>query len=254
MRLASSPSPVPATLRGTFPPDDLAVVRVKDASGLHPASFADSSKVKVGEITLAMGNPLGLASSVTDGIVSAVGRTLSEPTSPDSPGATLPDSIQTSAAINPGNSGGALVDLQGKVIGIPTLAATDQQQGGAAPGIGFAIPSNTVVQIGRQLAKSGTVTHSDRAALGVEVQTVVGPSGSGSGVGVRNVQAGGGAAKAGLRSGDVITSVNGKSVQTVQQLSTVLAGLKVGQDVKVTVERNGQSKTFTVTLGQLHSS
>ncbi len=254
VRLASSPSPVPATLRGTFPPDDLAVVRVKDASGLHPASFADSSKVKVGEITLAMGNPLGLASSVTDGIVSAVGRTLSEPTSPDSPGATLPDSIQTSAAINPGNSGGALVDLQGKVIGIPTLAATDQQQGGAAPGIGFAIPSNTVVQIGRQLAKSGTVTHSDRAALGVEVQTVVGPSGSGSGVGVRNVQAGGGAAKAGLRSGDVITSVNGKSVQTVQQLSTVLAGLKVGQDVKVTVERNGQSKTFTVTLGQLHSS
>ena len=144
VQFSSSAKPVAAKLVGTFPAGDLAVIRVSGIHGLHPAAFADSAHAEVGQIVLAIGNPLGLSGSVTEGIVSAVGRTLTEPQDADSPGATLPDSIQTSAAINPGNSGGALVDLSGKVLGIPTLAATDQQEGGAAPGIGFAIPSNTV--------------------------------------------------------------------------------------------------------------
>src|SRR3989442_5500925 len=121
-----------ATLVGTYPPDDLAVIKISGGSYPAPARFADSSKVKVGDMTLAIGNPLGLASSVTDGIVSFTGRTVSE-----GGGVVLSSTIQTSAPINPGNSGGALVSLDGDVIGIPTLAATDTQLGGAAAGIGF---------------------------------------------------------------------------------------------------------------------
>ena len=183
--LAGSASPLPARLTGSYPPDDLAVIQVTGAAHLVPARFADSSKLQVGDIVLAMGNPLGLASSVTDGIISAVGRTVSEAQEPGSPGATLPDVIQTSAAINPGNSGGALADLADQVVGIPTLAATDQQLGGAAPGIGFAIPSNIVTDIAAQIIKTGHVTNSHRAALGVRVQTVTGPDGQPAGRGYR---------------------------------------------------------------------
>ena len=165
--LSGSASPLPARPTGSYPPDDLAVIQVSGAAHLVPAHFADSAKLQVGDIVLAMGNPLGLSSSVTDGIISAVGRTVSEPQEAGSPGATLPDVIQTSAAINPGNSGGALVDLADEVVGIPTLAATDQQLGGAAPGIGFAIPSNIVTDIAGQIIKTGHVTYSHRAALGV---------------------------------------------------------------------------------------
>ena len=148
-------APAAARLTGSYPADDLAVIQVTGAAHLVPARFADSSKLQVGDIVLAMGNPLGLASSVTDGIM-AVGRTVSEPQEAGSPGATLPDVIQTSAAINPGNSGGALADLAGQVVGIPTLAAADQQLGGAAPGIGFAIPSSIVTDIAGQIIRPAT--------------------------------------------------------------------------------------------------
>ncbi len=139
----------PATLAGTDRKHDLAVIRISGASP-SPASFADSSKVQVGDFALAIGNPLGLRSSVTQGIVSSVDRNLSE-----GAGVTLASAIQTSAEINPGNSGGALVDLSGRVIGIPTLTAVDPQIGGAAPGIGFAIPSNTVQRIAAGLSRPG---------------------------------------------------------------------------------------------------
>jgi putative serine protease PepD len=138
-----------AALAGIDRKHDLAVIRIRGAS-LDPASFADSSKVQVGEFALAIGNPLGLRTSVTQGIVSSVTRKVSEGS-----GVTLAPAIQTSAEINPGNSGGALVDLSGRVIGIPTLAAVDPQIGGAAPGIGFAIPSNTVDRIATGLIASG---------------------------------------------------------------------------------------------------
>jgi putative serine protease PepD len=129
----------PATLVGSDPSHDLAVVHVSGATPA-PATFADSSKAQVGDLVLAIGNPLGLRSSVTQGIVSSLNRSVSE-----GHGVSLSSAIQTSAAINPGNSGGALVDLTGRVIGIPTLEALDPELGDTqAAGIGFAIPSNSV--------------------------------------------------------------------------------------------------------------
>src|SRR4051812_30890143 len=138
----------PATVVGKDVGNDLAVIRF---TGGHPspATFANSSRIEVGDLALAIGNPLGLRSSVTEGIVSAVGRSV-----PEGNGVTLSSVIQTSAAINPGNSGGALVDLSGRVIGIPTLAALDPGMGaGVAPGIGFAIDGNTVRRVVRVLAR-----------------------------------------------------------------------------------------------------
>jgi len=253
--LSGSVTPLRAVLKGSYPPDDLAVIKVTGAAHLQPAHFADSSRLAVGEIVLAMGNPLGLASSATDGIISAVGRTVSEPAASGSPGATLPDAIQTSAAINPGNSGGALVDLNGQVVGIPTLAAADPQLGGAAAGIGFAIPADIVTDIARQIIRTGHVTNSRRAELGVSVETVAGPDGQPAGVGVAAVTPGGPAAKAGLQPGDVIIAVGGTATPDTEALAVVLAGLRPGQRVPVSaVKANGSKATFQVTLGQLPGS
>ena len=135
-----------ATLVGSDPSNDLAVIHV---SGATPpaATFRPSPDPQVGDLALAIGNPLGLRSSVTQGIVSSIRRSV-----PEGNGVTLSPAIQTSAAINPGNSGGALADLSGRVIGIPTLAALDPEMGGAqAPGIGFAIPSSTVERVANSL-------------------------------------------------------------------------------------------------------
>jgi S1-C subfamily serine protease/RsiW-degrading membrane proteinase PrsW (M82 family) len=231
-----------AQLVGTFPADDLAVLHI-DAGGLRPAAFADSSSLQVGDVALAIGNPLGLQSSVTEGIVSALGRTVNEDN-----GVALPNVIQTSAAINPGNSGGALVNLQGQVIGIPTLAATDPQLGGsAAPGIGFAIPSSTVRGIAGQLIGQGKVTNSHRAWLGVEVAAT-----TSDGLLVSKVQAGSPAAKAGIRAGELITAVNGTATPDPATLADVLAGLNPGQTVNVAVTSpGGAEQTLRVALGQL---
>jgi S1-C subfamily serine protease len=230
------------TLVGEFTADDLAVIKVDGSSGLHPATFADSSKLTVGQIAMAVGNPLGLSSSVTEGIVSALLRQESEGN-----GVILQNAIQTSAPINPGNSGGALVDIQGRVIGIPTLAANDPQLGGAAAGIGFAIPSNTVTAIAGQLITNGHVTNSHRAYLGVQIQD------TGTAVYVAALDPPGGpAAKAGIVAGDFITAVNGTPTPTSGQLGTVLASLKPGQTVKVSITHQDQSTAaVNVTLGEL---
>jgi putative serine protease PepD len=141
------------TLVGTYPDGDLAVIHVT-ATDLKPATFGDSSKLVVGDIVLAVGNPLGLQTSVTEGIVSAIGRDVTESST-----VTLSGIIQTSADINPGNSGGALVDLSGTVVGIPTLAALDPEFNDTpASGIGFAIPSNVAVDVAGQLIANGRVT------------------------------------------------------------------------------------------------
>ena len=154
-----------AKLVASYPEQDLAVIKLDNPpSGLKPAKFGDSTKAEVGQIVLAMGSPLGLSSSVTQGIVSATGRTVSERRTEGGAGATIANMVQTSAAINPGNSGGALVSLDSEVIGIPTLAATDPQMGdSAAPGIGFAIPSSMVKTVADQIIKDGKVTDSGRA-------------------------------------------------------------------------------------------
>jgi len=228
----------PAKLVGSFPPDDLAVVRISGA-GLKPATFADSSKLQVGDLAIAIGNPLGLQSSVTNGIVSAFRQAVQEPNN-----VTLPSVIQTSAAINPGNSGGALVDIEGRVIGIPTLAATDPELGGSAPGIGFALPSDLVKDIAGQIVANGKVVNSHRAYLGVEVGE------TNHGVFVGSVTTGGPAARAEIRVGDVIVSVDGKPTSTTALLSAVLAELKPGQKVPVAVtSQKGTKTTVQVTLG-----
>jgi S1-C subfamily serine protease len=248
---SSSAAAVPARLVGVYRPDDLAVIRVSDAQGLRSAVFGNSAALAAGDIVLAIGNPLGLDSSVTEGIVSAVGRIVSEPAADGSAGPTLPDTIQTSAAINPGNSGGALATLDGKVVGIPTLAAVGQT-GGAAPGIGFAISSDIAIDIARQLAASGHVTDPHRAALGVSAVTVTGADGTPAGVSLAALTDGGPAAGAGIAVGDVITAVDGKATPDTQALATVLAGLAPGQAVSVAVTRPpGGSADVRVTLGEL---
>ena len=149
----------PGTLVGVYPAGDLAVVHV-NGMDLKPARFGDSAKLAVGDIVLAVGSPLGFQGSVTQGIVSALGRKV-----PESKTVTLPNLIQTSAEINPGNSGGALVDLAGEVVGIPTLAALDPEFGNApASGIGFAIPSRVVVDVANQLIANGRVVNEPAAA------------------------------------------------------------------------------------------
>ena len=243
----SSGQELPATLVGTYVAGDLAVVRVSGARNLTVASFGQSRTLQVGDIVLAIGNPLGLSSSVTDGIVSYNGRPVSEGN-----GVTLPSTVQTSAAINPGNSGGALVDLQGQVIGIPTLAVTNPEGGGAASGIGFAIPSDTVKLIVPQLISSGRVTRSNRAALGISAADAVSASGSPAGVQVVQVQPGGSAAKAGIEAGDVITALNGQPVETLADLQSALAQLSPGQSATVTVvDQAGTQRTVSVVLGEL---
>jgi S1-C subfamily serine protease len=254
VQLATGGKPLAAELVSSFPANDLAVIRLSDPpGGLKPAAFADSGRAAVGQIVLAMGNPLGLSSSVTQGIVSATGRTVSESGSGGgTSGPTIPDMVQTSAAINPGNSGGALVGLDEKVIGIPTLAAVDPQFGSsAAPGIGFAIPSATVKRIADQIIKNGRVTDSGRAALGVTVRGVVGKDFQPAGTAIVQLMKGGAAAKAGLRAGDVITGVGDAQITTAQSLTEALAPYKPGERVTVTYQRDGRAKTVEVTLGAL---
>ncbi|WP_460358452.1 S1C family serine protease [Actinoallomurus acanthiterrae] len=248
---ATGKKALPATLIGQYAPDDLAVVRVSNGA-LKPARFGDSSRLTVGQMVLAMGNPLGLSGSVTNGIVSAVGRTVSSPREGAFPGATIAGAVQTSAPINPGNSGGALVTLNNEVIGIPALAASDPQIGGAAAGIGFAIPSNMVKLIADQLIKSGRVTNSGRAAFGVTIRNVADLAGNVVGVGVVSVTKGGPADRAGIRPNDIIVSVNGTKTPTTSELSDVLAVLKPGDKAQVVVQHpDGAKTTTTVTLGQL---
>ncbi len=251
--LANSTKPLDATLVGSYPESDLAVIKLSSTpSGLKPAAFADSAKVSVGQITLAMGSPLGLSSSVTQGIVSAVGRTVSEPQSAGSPGATIGNMVQTSAAINPGNSGGALVNLSSQVIGINTLTAVDPElNGSAAPGIGFAIPAATVTSIANQLIKDGKVSNSGRAALGVTVRPYFDANFQPAGAAVVSVTGGGPAASAGLQAGDVITKVNDTAISGPSALTTALASLSPGDKVTVGYQRDGQGKTAEVTLGTL---
>jgi putative serine protease PepD len=230
----------PATLRGVFPQGDLAVIEASGAK-LRPARFADSSKLRTGEYALAIGNPLGLRSSVSQGIVSATSRTVSE-----GGGVALPSVIQTSAAINPGNSGGALVDASGGVIGVPTLAALDPELGGtAAPGIGFAISSNTVRSIVPQLIEHGRVLVSGRAWLGVDLRTT-----TAGGALIADVIPGGPAARAGIMGGELLVSVAGTATPTADDVAVALAKQKPGARVPVELRDSQGTRTVNVTLGQ----
>ena len=252
VQVAGDTTPRTAQLVGAYPPDDLAVIRAEDPSGLQPATFGDSDRVQAGDVVLAIGNPLGLSGSVTQGIISATDRAVTEPAAqgagPAAQGsapATLPGAIQTSPPINPGNSGGALVSLSGQVIGIPTLAAASPQGGAPAQGIGFAIPSNLARDIATQIIESGHVTNSHRAALGAEVATVLGADGApgqGVGVGVVAVTSGGPADRAGLRPGDVIKSAGPEQTPDTSALSQALAAARPGDKLTLTITRDSRTR------------
>lgn len=244
-----------ARLVGTDVADDLAVIRI-NAAGLPAATFASASNIHVAQNVLAIGNPLDLQQSVASGLVSALGRTVQEAN-----GAYLPNAIQTSAPINPGNSGGALVALNGMVIGIPTLEATDPQNnnGGAAQGIGFAVPSTRVTFIANQIIATGRVAHTGRAYLGVGSVDVSSLANSyysqqiavSSGAVVQQIAAGSPAETAGLQVGDVITSLNNQTISGTSDLLTALAQLKPGATIALTINRNGQNMQVHVHVGEL---
>jgi putative serine protease PepD len=248
---AGDPAARRAHLVGSYPQGDLAVIRAENPAGLTPATFGDSSKAQAGDVVLAVGNPLGLAGSVTEGIISATGRAVIEPTTASTTAAALPDAIQTSAPINPGNSGGALVTATGHVIGIPTLAAVSPQGGGQAQGIGFAIPSNLARDIAGQIIKSGHVTNSHRAALGARVTTVTSVAGTARGAAIVAVTPGGAAERAGLRAGDVISKLGPAPTPDAGALLSALAAADPGQRVELAITRSGQAQTVPVTLGTL---
>jgi putative serine protease PepD len=246
-----------AQLVGEDPQDDLAVIKVS-ANNLQPIAFADSSKVTVGEFAVAVGNPYGQRETATFGTVTAINRTESE--GPDGPAAVLTGLIQASAPIAPGNSGGALVNLQGQLIGIPTLGQSSQQTGSSTTTIGFAIPSNEVKTVAQQLIQNGHVTYTGHGFLGIQGEDVTPALAAANGLSVQSGVLIGGfaddaagqspAAQAGLQAGDVIIAVNGQSIGDSTDLATAVAGKKPGTPITVTVVRGSSQLTIQLTLGE----
>lgn len=245
---------LPARVIGTDTVDDLAVLAVTPpTSQLTTVALGDSSQLRVGQEVLAIGSPLGNENTVTSGIVSAVNRNVSEGQN----GPTLPDAIQTDAPINPGNSGGALVDLQGSLVGMPTLNAIDTEFNTPANGLGFAIPVNRIRFIAQQIITKGRVSHTGRSILGVTVSSVNQSVAAQnqlsvtSGALIVNVSAGGPAASAGLKAGDVIVQLGDVPVHGINDLSAALLQHKPGEVVPLRIYRGSQQLTPGVTLGEL---
>ena len=246
-------SALSAQLTGTDPADDLAVIHITPPKNITAASIGDSSKLKVGQAVLAMGNPLGITQTVTSGIVSALGRTVPEGTG----NAVIINAVQTDAAINPGNSGGALVDMQANLVGIPTLVPIDPEFNSPANGVGFAIPSNRVQFIVPQLINSGKVIHSGRASLGVQVididPTIAAQNqlAVDHGALIVGFLPNSPAEQAGLKVGDIIVQIDNSPVASTQELQNVIIRKDVGQTVSLKIYRGNQQLTVKVKLGEL---
>jgi putative serine protease PepD len=241
-----------ATVVGTDPLTDLAVIKAEGASGLKPASIGRSTQVDVGENVVAIGSPFGLQATVTSGIVSALNRPVSVGSASAQGGQdTTYPAIQTDAAINPGNSGGPLVDLAGDVVGINSSIRTASSGGldsssGGSIGLGFAIPIDQVWPVVQQLRNGETPTH---ARLGVSVADASSNNGLISGAGIESVNAGSAGAKAGLKRGDVITKVDDDIVTGSDSLVATIRGHRPGDKVTLTVVESGdKTRTVEVTL------
>jgi putative serine protease PepD len=280
-----------AKVVGTDPIDDLAVIKLQNVSDMQPAQFADSSKLNVGDMAIAIGAPLGLSGTVTNGIISALNRSITvasaaAPTGGDSSGGSgnspfnfwnfgegngsggtqepsttasttisLPV-IQTDAAINPGNSGGALLDSNGRVIGVNCAIAsagassTDGSQTGSI-GVGFAIPSNVALRIANDIIKTGSATH---GLLGASVEDVAtaGSTTTSKTVGAKiaSVTAGEAAFKAGIQAGDIVTNFNGIPITGATDLTAQVRVLEAGAKASITYVRGSKVVKSSVTLGQ----
>lgn len=249
-----------ADVVGSDPSSDIAVVKAKDASGLTPIEIGDSDDLIIGEWVMTIGSPFGLEQSVATGIVSATSRSQIMDSSTDQYGQSTgettiyPNMIQTDAAINPGNSGGALVDADGKLIGINTLITS---YSGNYSGVGFAIPVNYAVNLAQQIIDGKTPTH---AQLGVSLSTVNAQNAQryglsvDSGAYVAAVSEGSGAAEAGLKEGDIITKFDGENVESASDLMLDVRSKNPGDKVTLEVNSNGETKQVEVTLGSDEST
>lgn len=272
-----------ATVVGTDPIYDLAVIKLKDAKDLTPITFADSSKLNVGDTTVALGAPLGLSNSVTTGIVSALNRSiqiassaLPDSSSEDAPKSTKPEDgqsspfqfdlpgntsasnansisiavIQTDAAINHGNSGGALVNSKGQLIGINVaIASSGNSEESGSIGIGFAIPSDIAKRVSQEIIADGAATH---GLLGASVRDAASVEGADqAGAYIAEVTDGGAAAAAGLKADDIVTEFNGVPITNASDLTAQVRAAAAGSDAKVTYVRSGKQYEVDVTLGAL---
>lgn len=272
-----------AQVVGLDPVVDLAVLKLDDASGLTPIEWADSDDVEVGDQVIAIGAPLGLSNTVTDGIVSAVDRSIQIASSavpdqgdgsdtpdkngqgpfdfwnlqeqggaPSSPNAAISlPVIQTDAAINPGNSGGALVNDEGKLVGINVAIASTGSTGSSQSGsigVGFSIPSALAKRVSEEIIKSGEATH---GLLGASVTTATSADSDVVGSVISEVTSGGAAASAGLKAGDVVTEFNGHPITSSTDLTAQVRALAAGAEADLTYQRDGKATTVTVTLGEL---
>lgn len=246
--LLSNGQRYPAKLIGTDPKTDLAVIHISAKGPLPHVTFGDSDKVEVGEWVVAIGHPRGLDQAVTQGIISAKHRRgITDPIS-------YQDFLQTDAAINPGNSGGPLLNLQGEVIGVNAAIASES---GGFEGIGFTIPSNMALHVAKALIAHGKV---ERGWLGVSVQDLT-PELAKSvhvetlkGAFIADVVKGGPAEKAGIKKNDVVIAYQGKEIPDSSTLRNEVAATPIGQEVKVTILRNGKREELSIRIGNLESS
>jgi S1-C subfamily serine protease len=236
VRFGAHGKPLVAKLLGTDPSADLAVLKVDPKQAdLHPLTLGVSDRLRPGDLAIAIGSPFGLEGTVTSGIVSALGRTITAPN-----GFSISGAVQTDAAINPGNSGGPLLDAQGRVIGvnsqIQTNGGSDQNSG-----VGFAVPVDAIKRALPALEQGKSVQH---AYLGVSTQAA-----AGGGAEVNDVVGGGPAAKAGLRQGDRILKVGDATIAEPDDVAAAVNARRPGDKVAVVLERGGDRRTLTVTLG-----
>jgi putative serine protease PepD len=271
-----------AKVVGTDPTVDLAVLKVDGVNDWTPIEWADSSKLNVGDLTIAMGAPLGLAGTVTTGIVSALNRSIQIGSSavPDQQDSTTPDQtnpfdqwnfdygqgqgqtqsqtpqasislpvIQTDAAINPGNSGGALLDSHGRLIGINVaIASAGSSSSGGNIGVGFALPSNLAKRVTSEIIATGKASH---GLLGASVADEATEKGSTIvGAVIKEVVSGGAAERAGIKAGDIVISINGVPVSDSSDLTAQVRNLAAGSTTDLVIVRGGKTQTITVTLGE----
>lgn len=238
--LYNDETPYEAKIIGTDGETDLAVIKIEKGD-LTPAEIGDSNSLKIGEFTMAIGNPLGMESSVTSGIISALNRSV---TTDDGTTYTL---IQTDATINPGNSGGALINAEGKVIGLNTLKLS----GSGIEGMGFAIPINDTISIYKQLIENGKVLRPYIGIGGINLDKLNAQHYNlPVGIYIKEIQANSPAASSNLQIGDIITALDGTKVETMKDLNKIKNTKKIGDTITLDIYRNNKTQQIKVTLGE----